>query len=199
MARKRSRAAEKARAVARGDDQKNPKQQPRRRAPSAPPRHLGYSADEVNETLFPVGKRVKLSTGEVVEIRPWPIRMYGEIAQRAPNVMERALGGPDEEPAIGALFEAFTDEVVYVVSRTIGWSEEEIHAQMSMDDLLAVTLEVWDTCVAAPAAKIVGLLGRVTGMVGSPAALNKILTRPGSSSRSSSSSRAGTPGQESGS
>lgn len=181
MPKRKSRAARQAQSALNPDKPNKPG--PRR--PPTPPRSLDFKSEEVNRTLFPGGKPITLSDGTKVRIQKWPIRMYGEMAQRIPETMEHALKGkPDDSPAIAAVFDSVIDEVIYMVARTIDWETKKVE-EMCMDDLLLLANEVWDYCIAGPAAKTAGLLGRVMGTLGAPGVL-KIGTKPDSSSRSTS-------------
>lgn len=150
-----------------------------RKALARGPTELGYSAEAVNETLFPMGQKVTLSNGDIVEVKPWSIRLFGEMAQRIPNTIAAAL--PDDDDAtlsnadVSALFVSLTDEVVAMVAQTIGLTEEEVHEKMLFDDLLRVATVVWDVCIQGPMLKIGGLMGRV---MGTPVAMSASLKMP---------------------
>jgi len=110
--------------------------------------------------------------------------MYGEMAQRIPETMEHAFKGGDDAPAVAAIFETVIDEVIYMVARSIEWTSEEVEERLTMDDLLLLANAVWDLNIAGPAEKTAGLLGRVMGTLGAPAALRP--QKPASSSPSTS-------------
>ncbi len=157
-------------ATAAVDKKRNPGQQKasarRRKAPTQEP--LPFTDADVNKTLFPLGNEIKISTGTVHKIKPWSITMFGEMAQRIPKTFELALEGDEEsdgQSVYGAVFYQLIDEVVFMVSGSIGVDEEEIREEMSMDDLLLLSIGVWDNCIAGPMGKVQSLMGRVTTAV----------------------------------
>lgn len=166
MAKQPSRARARAKAAVDKRRGKDTPQTKSRRKPE-PEQALPYDDEQVNETLFPTGKRVTLSTGEKVEVRPWSVSMFGEMAQRIPQTFELATRqDPDADGPnpFAAMFIQLIDEVIFMVSRTIGWDEEQTQ-EMSMDDLLLVSLVIWDECIQGPMGKVGGLMGRVLGTV----------------------------------
>ncbi len=172
------------------DERRNPgkKKGPTRRSNDAGPPPLEYSAHEVNTVLFPVGRQVKTTCGEVVDIKPWSIKMFGEMAQRIPDTMAASMPDEDGElpdkEVIASVFTDMVDEVVYMVATTIGWTEERVLQAMPFEELVASATAVWDVCIAGPMGKIGGLMGRVMGTVGGAATLmpSKSLSKQPSSS-----------------
>ncbi len=156
--RKRARAAV--------DKKKNPGEAKKsvRKKLAEPPKDLGYSAAAVNEVMFPVGKKVRLSSGETVEVRPWSIKTFGLMAQRIPETLDKATALEDEDSAgMVDLITNLTDEVMFMVGETLDMTADEIHETMTFDDLLLVATAIWDECIAGPMGKIGGLMGRVVG------------------------------------
>jgi hypothetical protein len=165
----RSRAQSKAKEAM--DKRRNPQgsKQQRKPEPSAPAT-LDYSPTEINTVLFPVGQKMTLSTGDKIHIKPWSIKMFGEMAQRIPDTMAAAMPDEDgntiESSEMAGLFVDLVDEVVAMVALTIDWDEERIREEMPFEELVAVATVVWDVCIMGPMGKIGGLMGRVMGTVG---------------------------------
>lgn len=144
---------------------RNPDQTKTSRKAASKQESLPYTDEEVNETLFPLGNKIKISTGDVYTIKPWSITMFGEMAQRIPKTFELALEGDDAadgQSVYGAVFYQLIDEVVFMVARSIDIKEQVIRDNMSMEDLLLLSIGVWDSCIAGPMGKVQSLMGRVT-------------------------------------
>ena len=105
-----------------------------------------------------------------MEIKPWSIKLFGEMAQRIPDTMTASMPDEDGElpdrEVIASVFVDLVDEVVYMVATTIGWTEEKVLEQMPFEELVAIATVVWDVCIMGPMGKIGGLMGRVMGTVG---------------------------------
>ncbi len=146
----------------------------KREEPSGPAK-LDYSPREINTVLFPVGQKMVLSNGEKIHVKPWSIKMFGEMAQRIPDTLTAAM--PDEEgntlgrEDMTELFVELVDEVVAMVALSINWSEDQIREEMPFEELVAVATVIWDVCIMGPMGKIGGLMGRVMGTVGGMTAL----------------------------
>ena len=159
----------KARSGAEAAKEARTPKQPKPRARKAPPvqrPELEFDSSEVNQTLFPTGKTIKLSDGTSVTIKPWSIKMFGEMSQRIPQTFDIAAGGGEEGETsnqYAAMFSLLIDEVVFMVAHTIDWKEEDVKERMSMDELLYVSTEIWDICIQGPMAKIGSLMGKVLG------------------------------------
>lgn len=166
----RSSARDKAQGAV--DARRNPQEsssKKRNRKPSGPT-PLDYTPSEINTVLFPVGQKMTLSNGETIHIKPWSIKMFGEMAQRIPDTMMASM--PDEDGNVldheemAGMFLNLVDEVITMVALTIVWDEDKVRDSMPFEELVAVATVVWDVCIMGPMGKIGGLMGRVMGTVG---------------------------------
>lgn len=165
MAKKPSAARKKAdAAVAKTRPPTTPAKPKRRSVTPAP--ELGYSDEQVNQTLFPLDHSAVLLNGTNISIRPWSITMFGVMAQRIPRTFKIAAGDGEDAPnEYAQMFLALADEVIYMVASTCDLDEDDVR-EWAMEDLLTVSLKIWDVCIAPCMEKIASLLGKVVGSVG---------------------------------
>lgn len=117
------------------------------------------------EILFPLGAEYKLDNGKTVEIRKWSIETMVRVSQRIPRAIDKLMAlrsAEDQQVSIAAALPVMIDEIKLILAETLGWAPEQIDAEMTADDLLGVTLVVWDHCLAGPLAKMLGLTVRLT-------------------------------------
>ncbi len=118
-----------------------------------------------SEVLFPVGSMYELANGDKVEVLPWSIEMLGLMSQHIPNALEIGLSGVGKDTPLISLLPTALDEIVFMVAKTVGWSEGKVRSEMNADDLLGVAVIVFDVCVAGPMGKVGGLATRIMGML----------------------------------
>ena len=122
------------------------------------------SESNVNETLFPAGTEYKLLGGKTVRVKPWSIETIGLVSQRIPELIEKAAVLNPEQNIVDLIPEA-ADELAWLIAVSIPELTEEQVMELPADDVLGLTLVVYDTCVEGPLGKIAGLTRRVTQMM----------------------------------
>lgn len=113
------------------------------------------------ERLFPLGKEYVLESGERVEVRKWSVETMMRVSQRVPEVLEKFLAMPKDQP-VTALVPIVGDQIVEVIAETIGRDAEQIKSEMTVDDVLGLTVLIWEECIAGP----LGKARRLTSLVG---------------------------------
>ncbi|MCP4251069.1 MAG: hypothetical protein GY778_28865 [bacterium] len=120
--------------------------------------------ENVNEALFPAGKEYKLLCGRKVRIMPWSLKTIGLVSQRIPALIDKA-GTLSADTSVVELIPEAADELAWMIAVSIeGMTEEEV-AQLPADDVLGLTLAVYDECVEGPLGKIAGLTNRLTRLM----------------------------------
>lgn len=134
---------------------------------SAPPGPAAPVRD-ARSVMFPRGREVPLQNGTTVTVRPWSIRLLVLVSQRLPERMTEMIQGVRSEAAAITLLPKAVDELRYLAAETLGLPEAEIDDQWSAEDLLDVSLAIWDVCIQPVAEKIMGLAARVQGTTTPP-------------------------------
>jgi hypothetical protein len=130
------------------------------------------------EKLYPLGRRVELSDGSVVEIRKWSISTLARITQRVPQIVDR-MRDMSPESKVTDLLPLILTEVEFVIAETVpSWPEERVRAEMSAEDALILAEAIWDVCLAPLMGKLAGLVKRLGSLAGQPAAEGPSLSSP---------------------
>ena len=122
-----------------------------------------------SEDLFPPKSSYTLRNGEVVRVEPWSIETLDIMLRRIPKVAESVMDG-DPTQKVTALLPTALDEIKFMVAHTVGWSEDELKANCTADDLLGLATVVWEVCLQGTAEKALGLVGQMKTIFGQPSA-----------------------------
>lgn len=109
-----------------------------------------------SEILFPAGEPYTLACGKTVHVKKWGIETIGLVAQRIPALMNVASEMEDKaEDAMAALFPRAVEEVAWLIAQSVPeLTEEQVKNDLPADDVLGLSLAVYDNCMAGPLAKI---------------------------------------------
>ena len=120
------------------------------------------------EKLYPLGRRVELSDGSVVEVRKWSISTLARVTQRVPQIVEK-MRGMSPESKVTDLLPVILEEAAFVISETIpGWTENQVREDMNAEDALALAEAIWDVCLEPLMGKLTGLVKRFAPLAGQP-------------------------------
>ena len=119
-----------------------------------------------SEVLFPAGEPYTLSGGKVVFIMPWSIETIGLVAQRLPALIERVQTMDPDGDAIKNVMPQALDEIEWLIHRSVpDLADVPIATGLPADDVLGLSLAVYDQCMAGPLRKIAALAGRARGLM----------------------------------
>ena len=119
--------------------------------------------------MFPAGESYELSCGKKVHIHAWSLETIALVAQRFPDMIERVQKMSKEDPdgnAVEKIMPQAIDEVVWCLHASIPELDDvDIAKELPADDVLGLTLAVYDKCMAGPLLKLAALSSRARNLM----------------------------------